>query len=337
MKLINFEHIEKKLQTLTQTSNWISLQQMFNERNTIILIGHGGNMAVSDHGGIDIGRLTGKTCLTPSSGIVATSLISDSTFEKWLEEYISIILPSLNVNNTMIIAFSCSVGTESSKAIVNALNKYSDTVPSFLITARNKSDFMSPSIIQIITDCLYYHTAEVLALMMLYQLIHNYTQGVYPPLIKVYSQTQEEGCYKCNYGDLDHTFCEVTSTEVPPGFEKELDNIAIDFDGVLHTFDKGYHDGTCYGDPIEGSLEAVKLLSNKYNIIIYSAKCRSDRPMVHGKNGKTLISEWCLKYDIMKYITDITSEKPRAKYYIDDKAIAFTNNWSEIYSKLLPN
>ena len=33
---------------------------------------------------------------------------------------------------------------------------------------------------------------------------------------------------------------------VPPGLESQENNLAIDFYGVFHTFDKGYHDGTCY-------------------------------------------------------------------------------------------
>ena len=50
---------------------------------------------------------------------------------------------------------------------------------------------------------------------------------------------------------------------MPPGFEGENNNIAIDFDGVIHEF-KGWGDGTCYGEPLEGALEAIKLLSKKY-------------------------------------------------------------------------
>ena len=48
----------------------------------------------------------------------------------------------------------------------------------------------------------------------------------------------------------------MSNLSVPPGFEDQLNNIAIDFDGVIHTFDKGWNDGTCYGDPIPGSIEA---------------------------------------------------------------------------------
>tara|TARA_R100000353_G_scaffold80292_1_gene60503 strand:+ start:299 stop:691 length:393 start_codon:yes stop_codon:yes gene_type:complete len=126
----------------------------------------------------------------------------------------------------------------------------------------------------------------------------------------------------------------LSNKNVPPGFENELKNIAVDFDGVIHTFDKGWHDGTCYGEPIEGSLEALKNLSTNYNVIIFSAKVRPDRPLVNGKTGKQLVKDWLEKYDVMQYVDDITYEKPRAEYYIDDKAIKFENNWKDILGEV---
>ena len=111
----------------------------------------------------------------------------------------------------------------------------------------------------------------------------------------------------------------------PPGFESEKNNIAIDFDGVIHNFDKGYHDGTCYGDPIEGSLDALKKLSKTYNIIIFTAKAKPNRPLVNGKTGTELVSEWLEKHGVLDCVNEITSEKPRAILYIDDNAYRFEN------------
>ena len=111
----------------------------------------------------------------------------------------------------------------------------------------------------------------------------------------------------------------------PPGFESEKNNIAIDFDGVIHNFDKGYHDGTCYGDPIEGSLNSLKELSKTYNIIIFTAKAKPNRPLVNGKTGTELVSEWLEKYGVLDCVNEITSEKPRAMLYIDDNAYRFEN------------
>ncbi len=114
-----------------------------------------------------------------------------------------------------------------------------------------------------------------------------------------------------------------SSHHVPPGFENELNNIAIDFDGVIHNFDKGWHDGTCYGEPLPGSIEAIKNLSKNYNIIIFTAKAKKNRPLVNGKTGVQLVEEWLIKYGLMEYINEITSEKPRAKIYIDDNGYRF--------------
>jgi hypothetical protein len=112
----------------------------------------------------------------------------------------------------------------------------------------------------------------------------------------------------------------------PPGFDSDIETLAIDFDGVIHNYDKGFHDGTCYGEPLNGSLDAVKKLSSKYKIVIYTAKARPDRPLVNGKTGVEHVQEWLEKHEIMKYIHEITAIKPRALIYIDDNCYRF-NNW----------
>ena len=120
----------------------------------------------------------------------------------------------------------------------------------------------------------------------------------------------------------------ISYEEVPPGFENDLKNIAIDFDGVIHTFDKGFYDGTCYGDPLPGSLEAIKKLSENYNIIIFTAKAKPSRPLVNGKTGTELVVEWLTKHDVMQHVVEVTSEKPRAQLYIDDNGYHF-KNWGD--------
>jgi len=111
----------------------------------------------------------------------------------------------------------------------------------------------------------------------------------------------------------------------PPGFEAEANNLAIDFDGVIHNMDKGYYDGTCYGDPLPGSLEAIRELSKKYRIIIFTAKAKPNRPLVNGKTGTQLVEEWLDKYGILDCVVEITSEKPRAFLYIDDNGYRHTD------------
>ena len=113
----------------------------------------------------------------------------------------------------------------------------------------------------------------------------------------------------------------------------ESNNLAVDFDGVIHKNSKGFHDGTVYDEPVEGSFEALKTLSKNYKLIIFSAKARTDRPLINNKTGVELIWEWLEKYNLKQFISDVVSEKPRALYYIDDKAIHFTN-WKKVINKL---
>jgi len=109
---------------------------------------------------------------------------------------------------------------------------------------------------------------------------------------------------------------------------EEANTIAIDFDGVIHSFELGFHDGTIYGTPIEGSIEAIKKIAKKYTIVIYTAKAKKDRPLINGKTGTELIWEWLRKYQLDSYIKDITAEKPRCICYVDDKAVQFIN-WNQ--------
>ena len=114
----------------------------------------------------------------------------------------------------------------------------------------------------------------------------------------------------------------------PPGFETKKTVIAIDFDGVIHDANQGWGDGTCYGDPLPGSIEAIKKLSENYDIVIFTAKAKPDRPLVDGKTGVMLVKEWFIKHNISDYIKSITSEKPRAELYIDDNGYRFVN-WND--------
>ena len=115
--------------------------------------------------------------------------------------------------------------------------------------------------------------------------------------------------------------------------EKNTQQLAIDFDGVIHKSSKSFYDGTIYDDPVDGVEEALKRLSKDYTLIIYTCKANPDRPLINDKTGTELIWEWLEKHNFAKYISKITSEKPRAIVYIDDKGIRF-HDWEECLNDL---
>ena len=186
--MISFENIEDKLKTTVLSNDWKKLQQAFDNCTNVIMFGHGGNMGVADHGAIDISRLTSKTAIAPGSGILTTSLISDFSFTDWIKEWVKILSRSMDLSKTIAIGFSCSVGSDSSKAVVNALNECSSLgIQPFMISAQPKK-LETNKINCIFTHCEYYHTSEVLSLMLVYELIHSHTEGISPPKIKVFEK-----------------------------------------------------------------------------------------------------------------------------------------------------
>ena len=64
-------------------------------------------------------------------------------------------------------------------------------------------------------------------------------------------------------------------------FPDETFQVGVDFDGVIHANSKGFYDGTVYDEPIPGAREALAKLSERFVIIVYSAKARKDRMLIN--------------------------------------------------------
>lgn len=108
--------------------------------------------------------------------------------------------------------------------------------------------------------------------------------------------------------------------------------IAIDFDGVIHKYSRGWADGTIYDKPMEGAKTAMAQLVKKgFKVIIFTTRLST---RYSGKEEYIIIEEmfeWLEKYGFKQEIHfhDMTCEKPPAMVYIDDRAIRFTN-WRDI-------
>ena len=89
--------------------------------------------------------------------------------------------------------------------------------------------------------------------------------------------------------------------------------IAIDFDGVIHQYSKGFQGlDNAYDPPMPGVRNALDQLKlSGYRLIIVSS-----RPV-------PVIKEWLEKNEMSFYFDDVSNTKHPAKYYIDDHAIRF--------------
>lgn len=76
--------------------------------------------------------------------------------------------------------------------------------------------------------------------------------------------------------------------------------IAIDFDGVLHSYGKGWHDGTIYGDWEPGAVEALLTLMQR------------DAVFVHTARNPTQVARWIERQS--GYGIECTTRLPRTWY-----------------------
>ncbi len=96
--------------------------------------------------------------------------------------------------------------------------------------------------------------------------------------------------------------------------------VAVDFDGVIHAYSKGWNGGLIYDPPVEGALEGlVDIIDAGYRICVHT--CRDDSKGVH-----RWITQQLAQAGYDPTYTDhirVSRTKPIAVAYIDDRAIAF--------------
>ena len=103
--------------------------------------------------------------------------------------------------------------------------------------------------------------------------------------------------------------------------DKEQKTIAVDFDGVLHSNIGGWDGAMPKNDPNNGSKAFIdKLLKRGYEVVIFSARARL-------KSGREGIRSWLEEHDFPKL--QVTSEKPHAVLYIDDRGFRFNGDFDQ--------
>ena len=108
-----------------------------------------------------------------------------------------------------------------------------------------------------------------------------------------------------------------------------MKTVAIDFDGVIHRYSKGWQDGEVYDEPVEGAFEAImELYKAGCSIVVFTAR-----------DDLVPVERWFWKWynkifpDSEHIPVSITNRKPIASWYVDDRAVAF-KSWADALNEI---
>ncbi len=119
--------------------------------------------------------------------------------------------------------------------------------------------------------------------------------------------------------------------------------VAVDFDGVIHSYEKGWQDGSIYGTPIPGAFEALRKLMEDYYVFIFTTRnCQQIAEWLESYGFTTSTDDSRFAHDLIwdgsfwgtEGVLLITNQKLGAIAYIDDRAIRFRGDWRETLAEL---
>lgn len=93
-------------------------------------------------------------------------------------------------------------------------------------------------------------------------------------------------------------------------------SIAVDFDGVLHSYTSPWVAADVIPDPpVEGAIEWLNEISKHFEVIIFTTRGKTEA-------GRCAVRGW-LGVHGFEFIGEITATKPPALVYVDDRAWRF--------------
>jgi hypothetical protein len=117
-----------------------------------------------------------------------------------------------------------------------------------------------------------------------------------------------------------------------------MSTIAVDFDGVLHSYERGWADGTIYGDWKPGAVAALTQLMRQHSVFVHTTRpARQVARWIERQSGRGIEcttrvprSGWRRRPGFWneRGVLLVTNRKLAATAYIDDRAVRFVD-WPE--------
>jgi hypothetical protein len=116
--------------------------------------------------------------------------------------------------------------------------------------------------------------------------------------------------------------------------------LCIDFDGVIHSYERGWQGGEIYGTVTPGFCDWAEAAKSQFKLVIYSSRSKTEA-------GRTAMFDW-LVAEIFQWAEaqeggstlsandfEFAHEKPAAWLTIDDRCIRFEGRWDWLRPEVL--
>jgi hypothetical protein len=105
--------------------------------------------------------------------------------------------------------------------------------------------------------------------------------------------------------------------------------LAVDFDGVIHSYERGWQDGEIYGEVVPGFFEWVEKVRDWFELVVHTSRAKSLPEVLEIKQWlKQRHAAWAADKKLIEpWDMEVTRVKPPAWLTIDDRAIRFEGRW----------
>ncbi|MFJ8992647.1 hypothetical protein ACIRQH_19900 [Streptomyces sp. NPDC102279] len=111
--------------------------------------------------------------------------------------------------------------------------------------------------------------------------------------------------------------------------------LAVDFDGVIHAYSRGWADGTIYDPPVPGALEGLRALLDQDAVFVFTARDIGQVAAWLLDRGFHVRVGYDGEFWNERGPLLVTNRKLPATAYLDDRAVRFTD-WDQALAALLP-
>ena len=116
--------------------------------------------------------------------------------------------------------------------------------------------------------------------------------------------------------------------------------LCLDFDGVIHSYEKGWQNGVIYGDVTDGFFEWAEQAAKHFKLVIYSSRSSTDE-------GQHEMLVWLIEqrrkwrdkggmHETEAPLGfEFADKKPAAWLTIDDRCVKFEGRWDWLRPEVL--